>query len=152
MQTKHLSRVLIQIWTKCEVGAPWNRLKPSSKIFYWLFQGGASYVDYLCVSCLAFVMLSSASDYWCFVVTCWERADILAHFCDVYCEVVTFPLVSWVRCGAWLYRFLIFVLFLTFIDTLEYQIEKKKWKKISRWPKCCWLTLIIPRSYSTILI
>ena len=30
------------------------------------------------------------------------------------CDVVTFPLVSWVRCGAWLYRFLIFALFLTF--------------------------------------
>ena len=28
-------------------------------------------------------------------------------------EVVTFPLVSWVRCGAWLYRFLISALFLT---------------------------------------
>ena len=31
------------------------------------------------------------------------------------CEVVTFPVVSWVRCGAWLYRFLIFAFFLTFI-------------------------------------
>ena len=30
------------------------------------------------------------------------------------CEVVTFPLVSWVRCGAWFYRFLVFALFLTF--------------------------------------
>ena len=29
-------------------------------------------------------------------------------------EVVTFPLVSWVRCGAYLYRSLIFALFLTF--------------------------------------
>ena len=29
------------------------------------------------------------------------------------CDVVTFQLVSWVRCGAWLYRFLIFALFLT---------------------------------------
>ena len=28
------------------------------------------------------------------------------------CEVVTFPLVSWVRCGAWLHRFLIFAIFL----------------------------------------
>ena len=28
-------------------------------------------------------------------------------------EVVTFPLVSWIRCGAWWYRFLIFALFLT---------------------------------------
>ena len=30
------------------------------------------------------------------------------------CEFVTLPLVSWVRCGTWLYRFLIFAPFLTF--------------------------------------
>ena len=30
-----------------------------------------------------------------------------------YCEDVTSPLVSWVRCGARLYRFLIFAVFLT---------------------------------------
>ena len=29
------------------------------------------------------------------------------------CDVVTYPLVSWVRCDAWLYRFLIFAPFLT---------------------------------------
>ena len=29
------------------------------------------------------------------------------------CDVVTFPVVSWVRCGALLFRFLIFDLFLT---------------------------------------
>ena len=28
--------------------APWNRFKPSSKIFYWPFQGGTSFVDLLC--------------------------------------------------------------------------------------------------------
>ena len=39
------------------------------------------------------------SVYMCFVVTCWERADLLALVCGVYCEFVTFPLVSWVRCG-----------------------------------------------------
>ena len=33
------------------------------------------------------------------------------------CEVVTFPLVSLVRCGAWLYRFLIFALFLTSVSS-----------------------------------
>ena len=33
MQTKHLC-VLLHIWTKGEVGAPLNRLKPSSKIFF----------------------------------------------------------------------------------------------------------------------
>ena len=38
--------------------APWNRFKPSSKIFYWLFQCGTSFVEFLfflsCV-CYAFV-------------------------------------------------------------------------------------------------
>ena len=29
----------------------------------------------------------------------WERADLLALVCGVYCDFVTFPLVSWVRCG-----------------------------------------------------
>ena len=29
----------------------------------------------------------------------WERADLLALVCGVFCEFVTFPLVSWVRCG-----------------------------------------------------
>ena len=57
-------------------------------------------------------MLLCVSVYWCLVVTCWERADLLAIVCEV-CEV-TFPLVSWVRGGAWLYRFLIFALILTF--------------------------------------
>ena len=27
------------------------------------------------------------------------RADLLALVCGVFCEFVTFPLVSWVRCG-----------------------------------------------------
>ena len=49
----------------------------------------------------------------CFVVTCWERADLLALVCGVFCEFVTFPLVSWVRCGTCLYRFLIFATLLT---------------------------------------
>ena len=35
-----------------------------------------------------------ASVYMCFVVTCWERADLLALVCGVYYEFVTFPLVS----------------------------------------------------------
>ena len=33
------------------------------------------------------------------ITTCWERADLLALVCGVSCEFVTFPLVSWVRCG-----------------------------------------------------
>ena len=30
--------------------------------------------------------------YMCLVVTCWERADLLALVCDVNCDFVTFPL------------------------------------------------------------
>ena len=31
------------------------------------------------------------------------------------CEFTTFPLISWVRCGTWLYRFLIFAPLLTLV-------------------------------------
>ena len=33
-----------------------------------------------------------ASIYMCFVVTCWERADLLALVCGVCCGFVTFPI------------------------------------------------------------
>ena len=33
--------------------------------------------------CLAFAMPLSASVYMCLVVTCWERADLLALLCGV---------------------------------------------------------------------
>ena len=49
------------------------------------------------LSCVYYVLCASV--YMCFVVTCWERADLLALVCGVFCEFVTFPLVSWVRCG-----------------------------------------------------
>ena len=53
-----ISMCLIHIWYKGEVGAvPLNRFKPSSKIFYWPFQGGTSFVDLLCfcLSCVCYV-------------------------------------------------------------------------------------------------
>ena len=49
--------------------------------------------------CLVFAMSLCASVYMCYVVTCWERADLLALVCGVYGEFLTFPLVSWVRCS-----------------------------------------------------
>ena len=58
MQTKHLC-VLIHIWTKGDVGAPLNGFKPSSKIFYWPFQGRTSFVDLLCffLSCVCYAFV-----------------------------------------------------------------------------------------------
>ena len=79
-----------------------------------------------------------ASVYMCFVVTCWERADLLALVCSVFCEFVTFPLVSWVRCGTWLYRFLIFATLLLWF--YFYKWFKKK-IKISKNVHSCRLSL-----------
>ena len=64
----------------------------------------------LCNFCLVFVMLLCAS-----VHDALWSPDLLALVMISNCEVVTFPLVSWVRCGACLYPLLIFALSLTFI-------------------------------------
>ena len=71
--------------------APPNMLSPPGEIFYWPFQGGTSF----CGSFLLFVfhvchaVLSVPSG---LVVTCWERADLLALLCVVFsCVFVTFP-------------------------------------------------------------
>ena len=45
----------------------------------------------LCFFCLVFVMPLCASVYLCLVVTCWERADLLALICGVYLWVWHFP-------------------------------------------------------------
>ena len=47
------------------------------------FQGGTSFVDLLYFFCLVFVMSLCASVYMRFVVTCWERTDLLALVCGV---------------------------------------------------------------------
>ena len=40
---------------------------------------------------VSYVFHASASFHSCLVVTCWERADLLALVGDVYCIFVTFP-------------------------------------------------------------
>ena len=84
-------------------------------LLLWIF-----YVFVL--SCVCYVLCASV--YMCFLVTCWERADLLALVCGVFCEFVTFPLVSWVRCGTWLYRFLIFAPLLTLILSSNLEIMR----------------------------
>ena len=81
----------------------WNRSKASSKIFLLtvprrcFFYG--SFILFLSYFCYAFMRVY----FWC----SW------LSFGMSNCEVVTFPLESWVRCGGWLYQFLIFALFVT---------------------------------------
>ena len=83
--------------------------------------------SFMFLFCLVFAISSYASVYMCSLVTCWERAGLLALVCGVYCEFVTFPLVSWVRCGTWLYRFLIFAPLLT----LHFRWHWPSWMKLS---------------------
>ena len=49
-----------------------------------------SFVEHLCCVCVSCVSHAFASIHCCLVVTCWERADILALVGYVYCIFVTF--------------------------------------------------------------
>ena len=49
-------------------------------------------MDLLCFFCLVFAMSLCASVYMCFVVTCWERADLLAL---MWCLTVNLSLSYW---------------------------------------------------------
>ena len=139
MQTKHLF-VLTYIWTKGEVGAPLNRLSPPVIYFNWPFQGGASFVDHLCYFCLVLLCFHARL----FIAALWSPVGkgltSWLSFVMSYCDVVTFPLVSWVRCGAWLYRFLI-------ICPLSYFESEIKKKVTTCRNKCIKITLALCRMY-----
>ena len=102
------------LWSTSELRvrlAPWNWFKPSSKIFYWPFQGGISFVDHLCYLCLVFVMLSRL-----FIAAVWSLGKGWPHDSCLWCLIVFLShshVVSWARCCTWVYRFLIFILVLT---------------------------------------
>ena len=90
---------------------PWNRFKPPSKIFLLT-------VPRRCFFCGTFMLFIYVLFLLCFrarlfIDALWSTAGKgLASwllFVMSNCEVVTFPLV---RCGAWLYRILIFDIFL----------------------------------------
>ena len=91
----------------------WNLFKPSSKIFYWPFQGGTSFVDLYIFAVLCLLCLCARL----FICALWSRAGkgltYWLSFVVSNCEFVNFPLVSLVRCCTWLYRFLIFAPLLT---------------------------------------
>ena len=96
--------------------------------------------------CLVFAMSLCASVFMCFMVTCWERADLLALVCGVYCESVTFPLVSWVSCGTWLYRFLIFAPLLTLLFIVTPIVG------VCNCFMFCYTLLYVPSSFAIILM
>ena len=110
----------------------WVGLKSSSD-FYWTFQVGASFVDLFFLMfyvCLYFTVLSVPCS---LVITCWERADLLAIFSAMFsCVLTRSHTVSRVWCDTWLYRCLIFVFFFTIkIYALDSVVFKKNIKRSS---------------------
>ena len=69
-------------------------------------------MDRLCffVFCVSHAFASVHCRY---VVTCWEMTGLLALVGDVDLFLLISHVVSYVRCGTYLYRFLIFASFLT---------------------------------------
>ena len=112
MQTKYLL-VLIHIWIKGEVGAVKTSLSPPVKYFterskavllLWIF-----YVFF----CLVFVCLCARQFICALWSPSWKGLSSWFSFLVYNCEFVTFPLVSWVRCGTWVFQMLIFAPLLT---------------------------------------
>ena len=93
--------------------ALWNRFKPSSKIFTDRSKAVLLLWIYYVFFCLMFAMPLCASVLCALWSPAGKRLTPWLSFVVSYCEFVTFPLVSWDRCVAWLYRFLIFAPLLT---------------------------------------
>ena len=83
MQTKCLC-ILIHFWIKGEVGAPWNRFKPSSKIFLlsvprrYFFCGSVLCVLYLCARLFICALWSLLGKGWPLGTSLWCITVILS--------------------------------------------------------------------------
>ena len=67
------------------------------------------------------------------IVNCWEGTKLLALLYVMFSCVLLLYVVPWVRYGAWLYRFLIFAIFLT--STTETNLTSKLLKQVYRYHK-----------------
>ena len=123
MQTNHLS-VLIHIWTKGEVGTPSNRFKHSSKIFLLTVPRRYFFCGSFIFFCFVFAMHLYARLFICALLSpAAKELTSWISFVVSYCELVTFPLVSLVRCGTWLYQFLILAPLLTLMSKVFFQFK-----------------------------
>ena len=104
-------------------------LSPPVKYFYWPFQGGASFVDHFWYFCLVLLCLYAPL----FVDALWLPAGkgltSWLSFVMSNCDVVTFPLVSWVRCSAWFYLFQTFALFITLNWSSNHLLKNERWQR-----------------------
>ena len=83
-------------------------------------------MDHLWVFCPVFVVPLCASFYLCLWTTVGKGLTSWLSFVLSICKFVAFPLVSWVRCGTWLHRFLIFVPLLTLFPKNKGRLWKRQ--------------------------
>ena len=75
-------------------------LSPPVKYFYLPFQGGASFVDHLCYFRLVLLCFHVPLFVGALLSLTGKGLVSWLSFVVSYCDVVTFLLVSWVRCCA----------------------------------------------------
>ena len=72
---------------------PLNRFKPSSKIFYWLFQGGTSFLDLLCFCSVLCLLCLCAR---LFICALWSPAgEGLTSWLSFVVSTVSLSLSHW---------------------------------------------------------
>ena len=103
--------------------APWNWFKPSSKIFYWPFQGGASFADLLCffLSCVCYAFVhvclyvpcghllgkgwSLGSRLWCLTVSLslshWYPGSGVVLDCNDFWSLQPYLLSNYCNVSSW---------------------------------------------------
>ena len=103
-QTRHLA--LLDFTTNMYIS-----LSNEASYLAWLYHQSVNlYQTRRFLSCVCYALVRV-----CLFVPCGHLLSWLS-FVVSNCEFVTFPSVSLVRCGTWLYRFLIFAPLLTSID------------------------------------
>ena len=118
-------------------------VKPSSKYFTDRSKAVSFCGFFMVFFYLVFAMPLCASVYLAFWSPAVKGLTILLLFVVSNCEFVAFPLVSWIRCGTCLYRFLIFAPLLTLkprIFILNECITKLIYKYFAHlifWRDCC---------------
>ena len=102
------NRVFLQKYSYLSSKSSYN-----TKFGTW-FRGSASFVYLLCCFCLFLLCFRACLFVDALWSPAWRGLGSWLSFVMSNCEVVTFPWVTWVRCGSWLYRFQIFAIFLTY--------------------------------------
>ena len=128
-QSKWKSVDTEQVFLYKPVGLDLQFFRKRINLGYWPFQGGyffcGSFMFYvlsvLCLLCLCVRL---------FICALWSPAGkgltSWLPFVVTHCEFVTYSLEPWVRCGTWLYRFLIFAPLLTLSSIWVFNLKKQK--------------------------